>query len=46
LGATVTALSVGEITAAAALWAWLDASMLLLADAARVSTGLCKRVAG
>jgi hypothetical protein len=34
LGATVTALSVGEIAAAAALWAHLDATMLLLADAA------------
>ena len=34
LAATVTALSVGEITAAAALWARLDATMLLLADAA------------
>jgi hypothetical protein len=34
LGATVTALSVGEIAAAAALWARLDATMLLLADAA------------
>ena len=34
LGATVTPLSVGEIAAAAGLWARLDATMLLLADAA------------
>jgi len=49
LGATVTALSVGELAAAAALWARLDASMLLLADAAfdadKVFAAICERKA-
>jgi len=46
LGATVTALSVGEITAAAALWARLDASMLLLADAAFDADKVMAAIAG
>ncbi|WP_228564559.1 IS4 family transposase [Catenulispora rubra] len=46
LGATVTALSVGEITAAAALWARLDATMLLLADAAFDADKVMAAVAG
>lgn len=46
LGATVTALSVGEITAATALWARLDASMLLLADAAFDADKVMAAIAG
>ena len=46
LGATVTALSVGEITAAAALWARLDATMLLLADAAFDADKVMAAIAG
>lgn len=46
LGATVTALSVGEIAAAAALWARLDASMLLLADAAFDADKVMAAIAG
>ncbi|MEY9855963.1 hypothetical protein ABH935_001567 [Catenulispora sp. GAS73] len=45
LGATVTALSVAESTAAA-LWARLDASMLLLADAAFDADKVMTCVAG
>jgi hypothetical protein len=46
LGATVTALSVAEITAATALWARLDATMLLLADAAFDADKVMTAVAG
>ena len=46
LGATVTALSVGEIPAAAALWSRLDATMLLLADAAFDADKVMAAIAG